>query len=342
MIKSKRFFAVLIVFALISISCRLVSEIADDELEGGSAPPSVAETAAAPIPPTSPPEAPSATDVPEAAPTPAGEVPLEGGFPPQTNAAAIQPPERRAELTILSNLIRFQAIDYFGAPLGVVVDYVINTCETYIIYFLVEPVDALKPASGDYVVIPFEAVTINNGVIDAATRSIQVHMSADQLVGAPAFPEDMHLTPTDWEEAVRSYWSQYFRLSNLKTECMVAQPGSSSGEKVAVYKIAYATHLMGAPLQDGLNNPLGLVLDAVLEPESGKLGFFIVELQSGELVLVHLSAVNIPESALEPGGEMTLVLLKENHVLENAPRINNISEATDAAVQQTAREYWAR
>ena len=59
--------------------------------------------------------------------------------PPQTNAAGIIPPERREELTRLSSLLKFKVTGLDGAELGQVSDFIINTCETYIIYFTVEP-----------------------------------------------------------------------------------------------------------------------------------------------------------------------------------------------------------
>ena len=52
-------------------------------------------------------------------------------------------------------------------------------------------------------------------------------------------------------------------------------------------------------------------------------------------------AVNIPEWALEPGNEITLVLLAENKMLFNAPRVASVEEATSGSAQQAAWEYWS-
>ena len=94
--------------------------------------------------------------------------------PPQSQAAEIRPKEMRQELTHLSNLMGYQVLDENGDKLGVASDYIVNTCETYIIYILMEPVASLNIAPGSRVVIPFEAVTINSGVLDAQKKAIQL------------------------------------------------------------------------------------------------------------------------------------------------------------------------
>jgi hypothetical protein len=112
-------------------------------------------------------------------------------------------------------------------------------------------------------VIPFEPVTINNGVLDAQNKTIQLHLTPEQFSDAPTFSSKQHLTPTDWESAVRTFWSKVVRICKLATSCNV-----SGGP---VYKVAYATQLLGVELYDGQNNLLGAVQEAILEPESGKL-----------------------------------------------------------------------
>ncbi len=262
------------------------------------------------------------------------------GKPPQSQASGIRPPEMREQLTRLSNLLNFQVVDRDGNPLGTASNYIINTCETYIIYFLVEPASTLNLASGTRLVIPFEAVTINSGILDAQAKAIVLYLGSDQFASAPVIPESLELLPPTWEGDVRAYWSGPIWLSNLTTECRVASPGGDGGT-VAVYKDVYATGLLGAELQDGLKNPLGRVEEAILEPESGKLGFFVVNLHdSQERLLVPLRAVNIPKEALIPGNEVSLVLLTENTDLLNAPRIETVEQASSMDAQNAARQYW--
>ncbi len=265
--------------------------------------------------------------------------PVITGKPPQTNAAALQPPERREELTVLSNLLTFRVTGLNGAEFGQVADYIVNTCETYIIYFVVDPAADLGLAAGHRLVIPFEAVTINSGILKADERAIALYLAPEQLKPAPAFANPLPLFPRDWETSVRTYWQQVVRVSGLHSECKAG--GSDSAN--AVHKIAYATTLLGAELKDFNQSPLGTVVEAVLEPESGKLGFYVVELVDGQgLVLVPLGKTNIPEAALEPGQTTELVLLAESGTLFGAPRLGSAAEASNVQVQGTARQYWGR
>lgn len=261
--------------------------------------------------------------------------PASGDKPPQSQAAEIQPKEMRTKLTHLTNLIGYQVLDGNGDKLGVASDYIVNTCETYIIYILMEPEASLNVASGNRVVIPFEAVTINSGVLDAQNKAIQLRLTPEQFKGAPAFPADQQLSPTDWEGAVRAFWSEAVRIGMLGTSCNV--PGGP------VYKVAYATQLLGVELYDGQDNLLGAVQEAILEPESGKLGFYIVKPGKGDgLVMVHLRAINIREEALLPDGTLKLLMLADPQVFWDAPRITSIDEADDAALQNKMRQYWDR
>jgi hypothetical protein len=219
-------------------------------------------------------------------------------------------------------------------------DWVVNTCETYLIYFLLTPGERLTPPAGSRLVIPFEAVTINSGVLDARAQAIQLAVDESQLAGAPAFPESLDLVPTDWEAEVRAFWSQTVRLSNLTSGCRVAAP---EGGTIEIHKVAYASELIGAVLRDGLQNELGRVEEIILEPESGKVSFFVTRLQAGEgLVLVPLRVVNIPKEALEPGAEISLVLLTENDLLLNAPQIESLEEAVQWRAHGAAQSHWGR
>jgi sporulation protein YlmC with PRC-barrel domain len=256
-------------------------------------------------------------------------------MPPQSGAAGIQPAERRAELTRLSNLLHFQVQGLNQANLGQISDYVINTCETYIIYFVMAPAAELNVPAGQKLVIPFEAVTINSGVLDAQAKAIVLHLTPDRLMGAPTFPDALALLPNSWEQPVRDFWQRVVRVGKLSSVC-----NATSGQ---VHKIAYATQLIGAQLKDGNGNLLGVIQDGILEPESGKLGFYVVSLKDNPgLILLPLAKTNIPESALQPGVKIELVLLADNNRLPGAPRLANADQATDAGAQGAARGYWGQ
>ena len=237
----------------------------------------------------------------------------------------------RTKLTHLSNLIGYQVLDENGNKLGIASDYIVNTCETYIIYILMEPVASLNIAPGSRVVIHFEAVTINSGVFDAQNKTIQLRLIPEQFSGAPIFPAGQQLTPTNWESATRGFWTKAVRIGVLATSC---------GQ---VYKVAYATQLLGVKLYDGNKNLLGTVQDAILEPESGKINFYIVKPVIGDgLEMLTLGATNIPNEALLPGSTLTLVLLVDPALFLNAPRIGSVDEADNFALQSKMRQYWGK
>ena len=332
MMKRFRYLAIPLSLALVLMACQLTQQVGKQPAE-----PTSADTASSEkdIP------ADKASQTEQANPaetqslangTPA---PAARDKPPQSQAAGIQPKEMRTELTHLSNLMGYQVLDENGDKLGVASDYIINNCEGYIIYILMEPDASLNVASGSRIVIPFEAATINSGVLDAQNKTIQLRLIPEQFSDAPTFPADQQLTPTDWEGAARDFWSKAVRIGKLATSCNV-----SGGP---VYKVTYATQLLGVELYDGLNNLLGAVQEVILEPESGNIGFYIVKPAKGDgLVMVHLAATNIPKEALLPGGALTLVLLTEPQIFWDAPRITSVDEADDFAQQSKMRQYWGR
>src|SRR5438105_3087937 len=71
--------------------------------------------------------------------TQAPDSPGPTGMPPQSSAAGIRPPEKRPELTRLSNLLHFQVQGLDKSNWGAISDYIVNTCETYIVYFVLAP-----------------------------------------------------------------------------------------------------------------------------------------------------------------------------------------------------------
>ena len=330
--KHFRYLAILLSLALVLIACQLTQQAAKQTAEPTSSAIASRET-------DIPTDIASQTEQGDPVTTQAPEKDIpdtaEGEKPPQSQAAEIRPKEMRTELIHLSKLLGYQVLDENGDKLGVASDYIVNTCETYIIYLLMEPEASLNVEPGNRVVVPFEAVTINSGVLDAENKAIQLRLTPEQFSGAPTFSADQQLTPTDWEGAVRAFWSKVVRIGMLATSCNVAGG--------PVYKIAYATQLLKVELYDGQNNLLGVVQEAILEPESGKLGFYIVKPATGEgLVMVHLRAINIPKEALLPGGTLTLVLTADPQVFWDAPRITSLEEADDFELQSKMRNYWDR
>jgi len=237
-------------------------------------------------------------------------------------------------LTRLSNLLQFQVMGQGNAALGKISDFIINTCETYIVYFVVDPASDLQLATGSKLVIPFEAVTINSGALDAQAKAIVAQLSPAQMKAAPTASGAPKLLPTtSWEDGVRSYWRQVVRVGELSSACH-----TSGG---TTQKIAYATQLIGADLKDGHGNVVGAVQDGILEPESGKLGCYVINLKDNAgLLLVPLAQTNLPDTALQPGAKTELVLLADPAKVAGAPHLTSIDQASDAGAQGTARSYW--
>lgn len=326
--KRFRCLAILLSLALALMACQLIQQVGRQPAEPASAATASLEKAI----PTD--KVPQTVPTEKQAPAKDNPNPTARPKPPQSGAAEIRPKEMRTKLTHLANLIGYQVLDENGNKLGIASDYIVNTCETYIIYILMEPVASLNITPGSRVVIPFEAVTINSGVLDAQNKAIQLRLIPGQFAGAPTFPAGKQLTPTDWEGSTRDFWMKAVRIGMLGTSCGVTAP---------VYKVAYATQLLGVELYDAYKNLLGSVQDAILEPESGKIGFYIVKPAKGDgLVMVTLGTTNIPKEALLPGAALTLVLLGEPTLFWDAPRITSVDEADDFAMQGKMRQYWGK
>jgi sporulation protein YlmC with PRC-barrel domain len=323
----KRFtkLAIFLSLALIVMACQMTQQISK-QITKQTAEPTSAATA------TASQEKNTATDT---VPPTEQANPVAWKKPKQSQAAGIEPASMRTKLTHLANLIGYEVVDAKGDKLGIASDYIVNTCETYIIYILMQPDASLHIASGNLVVIPFEAVTINSGVLDAQKKTIQLQLSPDQFSGAPTLTPLQQLTPTDWEGGVRDFWMKAVRVGVLKSSC-----NTSGGPS---YKVAYATQLLGVKLYDGHKALLGAVQDAILEPESGQFSFYIVKPAKGSgLVMVPMGNTNIPKEALQPNATLTLVLLAQPDVFWGAPRITSAGQADDFNMLARMRGVWGK
>ena len=318
-------FAIFLSLALILMACQMTQQIAQQISKKTAEPTSTATDTAS-----------LATGTPSADVSPTDQAnPVVWKKPVQSQAAGIEPIAMRTKLTHLANLIGYEVVDKKGNKLGVASDYIINTCETYIIYILIQPDASLHIASGNLIVIPFEAVTINSGVLNAEKKTIQLQLSPAQFSGTPTLTPLQQLTPTDWEGPVRDFWMKSVRVGVLKSSC-----NTSGGPS---YKVAYATQLLGVQLYDGRKALLGTVQDAILEPESGQFSFYIVKPAKGSgLVMVPMGNTNIPKEALMPGATLSLVLLAQPEVFWGAPRITSASQADDFNMLARMRGVWGK
>jgi sporulation protein YlmC with PRC-barrel domain len=213
--------------------------------------------------------------------------------------------------------------------------------------------------------------TPNNGQVLAGEGQFVIDLDATALSGAPVVDTtafDME-DPT-WDVDAQAFWSEHFELA-LTAACPVpasdvvdgqaegqvtptasldeqttpttdaaglatptAQPDDSDGEtdRQNVYRVALATELLTAGLQDGNGQPLGQVVDIAIVPETGHTQFIVVELDAEDLGDSRLVA--LPPGALnlayENAGQPVFVLLVETQALNDAPVFDANARTTDA------------
>jgi sporulation protein YlmC with PRC-barrel domain len=278
----------------------------------------------------------------QADPAPAGDVPAElGQQDPVIRGAHVIPETGRENATLLSELLNYQVADLNGTHLGTVDNYVLNLCEAHIIYIVMEADRSLE-LQGELVVVPYEAVTLEGGVIDVDSQTIFLNFEASQLAGATAYQDRIHLADLQWEADARGYWSEMMNLSNLTTECRV--PAQDGQGRQPIVRISYATEVLGAELVNGLGEQIGHIEEVVIVPESGWMR--LAAIRSGGLLQAGQGLLAAPPGALSiysenEGEDLVLVLLVEDEVLENSPRIESLPE-TDPGWEGRFFDYWSQ
>lgn len=327
----------LLVISVFFLTACAPAEDTEPQIGGAATPspePGAPDTGAAPDP----------GQEPEPGAAPGGTVPSElGQTAPGPRGANIIPETGRATATQLSELLNYRVADLNGETLGTVDDYVVNLCEAHIIYIVMEAHPSLE-TQADLVVIPYEAVTLEEGVIDVDSQTIFLNFEASQLRGTTAYDDHPDLTITDWETDSRNFWSERMNLSNLTTECRV--PAQSGEGRQAIVRIAYASEVQGAEVVNGLGENLGTVEEVILVPESGWMRFAAIQtgglLQPGQgLVAAPPGAINIYQDDETDRQDLVLVLLVEDEILENAPRVESLPE-TDPSWDARFFDYWSQ
>lgn len=350
---------------------------------GTSATPMTGATTEAPVAS----EAPMTTQAPATtlAPTSAAEATAApsatGAVTSTLRGAQILPPNTgRKQLILLSNWMGFKLVDKNQKTIGQVQDYIINMCEAHVLYMVVDtgasasssssapatqastPMATIENTpmgtqssgssssqSGSLMLVPFEAVTVNGGSLNADTKTITLNLDASQISGAPALSQKPDLSSNDREGQVRDFWSGVLSLSKLDTTCSVApaaaeatQSPSTTPSLTKAVKLAYASNLLKATLQDGNQNTLGQVQDALVEPESGQLFYLAIQRQKDNaLTLTPMGAVNVPQNAHQQAGQLNLVLLVDTSAFEGAPAISSL-DSLNSNVNPEAKGYWSQ
>ncbi len=226
-------------------------------------------------------------------------VPNTGGTPaavPDTNGqllgAKVNPADARSQAVLLSNVMNYNVVDRNGHPIGKVSDYILNMCESNIIYMVIDADPSLNLQNGSMLVVPYQEFTLASGVIDVNNHNLVMNIDQSSFQGAPAFNQKPDLSNTSWESDVRDYWTNIVQLSALSTQCQVPQgPVSASqtttpsgtaqatvqADNTMVTKIAYASDVLGMQLLDGQGNPVGQVNEVYLVPESGRIRYLAID-----------------------------------------------------------------
>ena len=288
--------------------------------------------------------------------TPATPTPGTGTGDTELRGARVLPDTGREDATLLSGLLGYQVVDQNGATLGSVDDFILNLCEAHIVYVVLEADSSMDLENGNWVIFPYETITLEDGVIDVEQRVITVNLDSEQFAGGPSAVERLDLTTTEWEAEIRTHWSEVGRLSNLSTDCSVpavSGTGNSNTNDNAndntndntndnandntndnnatnsgrqdITRIAYATEVLEMQLVDGNGSLIGQVEEVLVEPESGWLPFMAIRpdanLQTGSgLVLVPLGALNLDGAEQD----QNLVLLVEPEIFQNAPTVDSL------------------
>jgi hypothetical protein len=214
-------------------------------------------------------------------------------------------------------------------------------------------------------------VSVHGGQIDTENGVITVNVDKEQLLNAPSFNRaDLDMSSTSWETGVVSYWSDTIGMDmTLTSECTVQAADLSgasmvtgtitstqtttqtvpvdtpSGEgMVTVNKIALASNVLSAQVQDGNGTLLGQVQEVLVTPATGRLEFVAVRLEGSEatggpVVLVPLRALNL---MLDSPAQLHLVLLVDSGILEGAPTWDEQAGSLSQGWDDDAFEYWSQ
>ncbi len=286
-----------------------------------------------------------ATGLPATGSTPAASTGSSGSFVPAPivtpasglHAAQIVPENERGQATLLSTWMNYQVVDRDGKPVGTISDYILNMCESHILHMVVKADPSLGLKNGDTLVIPYEVVALAGGQIDISHKAIVLNAHRADLANAPAFKGTPDLTNTSWEQSVMGFWSKYTSFS-LTSRCTSPTVNSN--------KLGLASKVLKADLQDFNGKSLAKVQDAVLEPESGTLQFFVLQLdpslQSGQgYTLAPVGAINVRDKDAGALGAILSSTVATN-VLTGAPKVASVPKSNDTAWLTPQINYWSK
>lgn len=156
------------------------------------------------------------------------ETPVMTEEPANTAVATMEQPTQSAtgvpgipptggDLEALSAMLRYRVVDNAGNELGMVRDYIVNTCEAHILYIVLD-----ARTGSQAVLIPYEAVSLNqNRPDDAAADELVVNFDASLLGSVPTVDLNrVDFESANWDSAVINFWRQNIPIS-LTSACNV-------------------------------------------------------------------------------------------------------------------------
>jgi sporulation protein YlmC with PRC-barrel domain len=268
---------------------------------------------------------------------------LSGCSAPDSEDAPALPDSGAQARNYLSTMLTYEIIDSAGQEVGPVEDYIINMCEAYLLYVVVEASETLESEDGSNILIPYEAFTLDGEVRADGQSQLVLNQPVGEVVGAPVVDlEELDMTTNEWEPAVEDFWTERTTMT-FNSGCPVPAAGDGS-DRQWIVRIALAEEVLETVIVDGNDQLLADVEEILLTPESGHLRYVVARLDQSldpdqNLVLIPIGALNVNHEN-QPG--TTLVLLVDNEVLLNAPRLEAIPDSTSTEWEGRYFEYWSQ
>ncbi len=272
-------------------------------------------------------------------PPPPVSEPLSNGV----RGAQVIPANNSASLNYLTTWMGMRVADSAGKVVGVASDYILNLCESHVLYLVLQPDPSLGIKSGSQVLIPLEIVTTAGGTLDAAQKVIFLPVKSNDIAKAPFVTAPVSLADLSWEQGVQAYWERFTRFS-LSTQCGSYLP-AGEGKPLTTPKIGLASNVLKATFQDEKKQGLGKVIEAVVAPESGFLRYLAIQLDpsvGNGIVLAPTGAMTIKDADANQEGSLITLIVGNASILQAAPRVFSLPNPADMTWEDQSYAYWSK
>jgi sporulation protein YlmC with PRC-barrel domain len=257
--------------------------------------------------------------------------------------AQVIPANRGASFNYLTNWIGMRVADSTGKVVGVASDYILNLCESHVLYIILQPDPSLGIKNGSQVLIPLEIVTTAGGTLDAVQKAIFLPVRASEVANAPLVNAPVSLTDLSWEQGVQAYWGKFTRFS-LSTQCGSYLP-AGEGKPLTTPKIGLASHVLKATFQNEKKQSLGKVIEAVIIPDSGFIRYLAIQLDpsiENGIVLAPTGAMTIKGTDVNQEGSLITLIVGNASTLQAAPQVSSLPNPADKTWEDQSFAYWSQ